>query len=482
MNFRQNHIIPFFILIVFIVPNISVADEDMCLSVTYTAPSEVKNNIIYTFDKYYSCGKFLNGDWWVSPDKSGFIIIKNVSPVSENKKNGLEINPTSQEKQGFDDRISGYSESLNLKLPLRVYPESSVIKSVSVSTKSKCRPCLQFSAVLTVIKKPILESENLFRPAYFGKRKVFFSFSKSSIELPKYSKFCCNKIKNIKFKNIADNYQGLRLDHLRGWVGRKLHPIDNMPDYGASIAVQNSVSILRFLLSDFSIDLKNHRQALINYLQMAIDLQGIAYEGMRWKGAGGHGNGRKLPLLFAAHLLDKKEFYDVIKRTSFSEDEQVYYSKIAGRALFGAQCSDKDYWLTIRVRRGPRDCRDPYGYIDGGGHEIGSAYQFCCTAMPWKYTALAVRLLKLEKKWDNDHFLNYVDRWVRQGAWARPDPCAPYNNNPTDYLKLYGAKKLTKECISGTGRYMDKHGININDGHYQNDFGNQMWDSYRWKL
>jgi len=53
-------------------------------------------------------------------------------------------------------------------------------------------------------------------------------------------------------------------------------------------------------------------------------------------------------------------------------------------------------WQRIRYGNGSRTCADPYGYIDGGGDEIGAAYQTCCTAMPWKYTALAARLLQAE--------------------------------------------------------------------------------------
>jgi len=46
-----------------------------------------------------------------------------------------------------------------------------------------------------------------------------------------------------------------------------------------------------------------------------------------------------------------------------------------------------------------------------------ASYQLCCTAMAWKATAAAVRLLPgLEELWNHPDFLAYVDRWVTRGA------------------------------------------------------------------
>jgi hypothetical protein len=94
--------------------------------------------------------------------------------------------------------------------------------------------------------------------------------------------------------------------------------------------------------------------------------------------------------------------------------------------------------------------------------------------MPWKYTALVIRLLGLEGKWNNDAFLQYVDRWVNHGAWASPDPCSPYNNSPAGYGIEYGPKSSGR-CIEGAGRYVDKHGSKKNSGYYGSRFGDQVW-------
>ena len=459
------------------------ASATTCSSIVYPSLSAGKIDTIFEFDKHYKCGQFINGDWWVSLDSSGVLKIISVLPEAKNNLNGLEINPSTRNKQGFDKRINGYSSSLNIKLPVIVSSNSSLVKSISVpvSKKSKCRPCLQSSVVLTVVENPISNSSNIFRPGYFGNKKDLYIFNNSfANSFTAHSITCCNKAKSRDFKKIARRYKGVQLDHIVGWTGRSLHPVDNMPDYGATIAKDNAISILRFMMDDFSINNTIHKTALINYLQMSIDLQSMALNGVTWPGKGGHGNGRKLPMVFAWHLFRKNSFLDALRKSSFAEDEQVYFSKKTGKALFGSRCSDKQYWSTTRISRGPRDCRDPYGYIDGGGHEIGAAYQYCCTAMPWKYTALAVRLLQEDKVWANDAFLKYVDRWVNIGVWAKPDPCASFNGSAGDYMNKYGKDKAGN-CIKGLGRYTKKHGANKDKGHYRNAFGDQLWLSYRAK-
>jgi hypothetical protein len=459
------------------------SSQEYCSSVKYNAKSDRARDIEFVFDKAYLCGKFANGDWWVAAGESKAVTIIDVLPKSGTGFNGLEINPSSKLKQGFDERIYGYDSAMNAELPLHVSGDASIVKAVSVATeKNKCRPCLQFAAVLTVLRAPVAESDSALRPAYFGSDKTVHQVDKNIAgRLPKYRVDCCSEAKYRDFEVIAERYRRVQLDHLENWMGGNMHPAENMPDYGASIAVDSAVSVLRFLLSDFDLQRQSHRLALVRYLQMGVDLQAMALAGVKWPGNGGHGNGRKLPILFAATLLDQDQFNNVLAKTVFSEDAQIYFSEKAGKALYGVRCTDNEYWMTTRLDKGARDCRDPYGYIDGGGHEIGEAYQLCCTSMPWKYTALAVRMLGWEKFWRNDAFLEYADRWVNEGTWASPDPCAPYNNLPGDYLQAYGAGK-GQDCIPGEGRYKNKHGTNRDAGHYRSPLGDQLWRTYRRQL
>jgi hypothetical protein len=115
----------------------------------------------------------------------------------------------------------------------------------------------------------------------------------------------------------------------------------------------------------------------------------------------------------------------------------------------------------------------------------------------WKGTALALLLMpELRCLWDNDHFLDYVDRWVTQGAITQPDPCAPTDGNLANYGVTYGpdgnggcipdteptctAQELsdgaTAPCI---GRWPALHGSNTDGGYYTSDFHATMWTAYR---
>lgn len=448
-----------------------------CSSITYRSPLETESEITFAFDEAYLCGQFANGDWWVSEGRRGYVQIDQIFPEATANAHGTEVNPSESESQGFDDRIHGFDKALSATFPLKVEGGSSVVKTISTAYKegqSRCRPCLDYAAVLTVTSKPIEDSKKLLRPSYFGKEKKFYRLD--GIEKLKSRRLdarCCKSAASLTFETLAERYRGVRLDHLTGWGGRNMHPRHNMPDYGAAIARDNAVAVLRLLMDDFDIDDKDHKAALINYLQMGIDLEGMALNGVDWPGEGGHGNGRKLPILFTGWVLDYEIFGQALESAVFSEDEQVYWSEKAQVSLFGQDCTDAGYWSRMRTGAGAKDCRDPYGYIDGYG------YQFCCTAMPWKYTALAVLILELETQWNNDSFLNYVHRWVNHGVWAEPDPCAPYNGDPDDYGLSYGPDS-DGNCIQGAGRhfYSEKrarHGDNRDEGNYGSEFGDELW-------
>ena len=449
--------------------------NDFCSSVTYSSSTKNASDIIFKFDSNYRCGKFANGDWWVAINENGVVNITSISPLSSNGINGYQINPNNTKLQSFDKRIKSYVPELMNPFPLAINATSSVVKVISVpGGQRKCRPCLESAAVLTITDKPI--PSNTFRPGYYGKNKIFYS--SDIIGKNALSKYPVSEVPSSSktgFSDIAKRYKNVQLDHIVGWAGRDAHPIDSMPDYGAAIAKDNAVSILRFMLDDFDFSNTVHKSALINYLQMSIDLKTMAEEDVSWPANGGHGNGRKLPILFGALMLNQNSFYAASLKPVFSEDQQIYYSPVAKRALFGRECTVEQYWNVFSLNKGPKTCRDPYGFIDGGGPYIGGAYQLCCTAAPWKYTALAATLLNLKSDWHNDHFFSYVERWIKQGTWASPDPCAAYNGNINDNGKAWGG---SHSCVKGSGRSINKHGINANKGHYSDPIGEEMWQYY----
>ena len=248
---------------------------------------------MFTFDdKAYTCGQFANGDWWVAPPTNGgSITITSITPTASAGLNGFMVNPASTGLQAWDKRSNTrYDPLLMPSLPLTINttttPVSSVVKMASLPVQVS-HTNEAFAAVLTVVNASISNSNTLFRPGYFG------TTGKTSYTVPSvlpsqvgyYSVgSSVPSMSSLTFSSIAATYQNVWLDFGGCWCSRDLHPADNMPDYGLDIANANTNNLLRMLLSDFSYTNPTHKQALINYLQMTIDLKSVAANGGSWGG------------------------------------------------------------------------------------------------------------------------------------------------------------------------------------------------------
>lgn len=474
-----------------------------CASVTYSAPSGAANNITYVFEKPYRCGQFANGDWWVSPDSTGGTVrVTAITPTGAVGKHGFEVNPTSVTQQAFDAEAEvPFSPDLQPALPVNLSGGASVVKAVSIVPNPLSRPALQFAAVLTVLDSPLANSTEYFRPAYFGETKTLFRVADVDVSLMPKLPSSLAVTSGGSITSVKQSYQGVRLDHVGAFTGRDMHPKDSMPDYGSQIATNNAVALLRLSSDDFfPTSNSEHLSALVNYLQMAIDLHAMALGGTKWVPSGGHGLGRKLPLAFAAHVFTSAEakaaFTNAIAASAFDEDQLVYKSAVNNKVLYGSVRSELNYWQSVWSGggRGARDIRDPYGLIDGGGSEVGAAYQVCCTAMPWKYTVLAAYIFNLETEFANPNLFEYVERWVGHGVITNSDTCAPYTGpvdatagfTPPDYGVTFGPDPANPgKCIpdidgsSGIGRWPERDGTQRDSGTYSSTYGNALWTWYK---
>ena len=308
-----------------------------------------------------------------------------------------------------------------------------------------------------------------------------------------------------------------QLDHKSGWVGRALHPVDAMPDYGSDIASRNASSALALMVNG---SVEDKWSALVRYVNNGIDLYHMMLGGVTWKANGGHAEGRKLPIVFASVLLNDQQMMSapgLHERDVFGENAGISYSEIIGRTLYSQQRkTEKNYWRNITLDQGSRTIADPYGYIDGG-YSPGGSYQFCCLSKNWKATATALKLMpELIPVFNHKEFLDYVDRWVGFGAWTQPDICAPADgvcsggnnsgaactsaneanqctgenalcdlsaNWPTNYGVTYGPDGAGS-CIKdndpsdGIGRFPQLHGVNANKGYHGSPFADEMWAAY----
>ncbi len=429
--------------------------------------------ITWNFQQLSTVGQFANGDWWVL----GPVEIVSITPDFDGALNGWQVNPiTGLSSQGYDNRVPywGFDTGLIPALPYTANPGDSIVKVLSGDGRCtpdddpSTHPCyLDVAAVLTVVNEiPADNGASVFRPSFMGNTtKTFYSLKDLRTDLlPSLATVDAAP----SLLDVEDNFKRLQLDYASSWTGRYLHPAQNMAQYGASISIDTNLGALRLMLDD---DLNDKMPALIAYVQAGIDWYHQLDAGANWSPNGGHMVGRKIPMLFAAILLDDDNMKQALINSdanTFHEDGQTYYGQ-NGIALFGQEGDESQYWRRINDSVGSRTIRDPYGYVDGGGSEIGGAYQVCCTAQPFKGSAIAALLLPQGKSiWNHNAFFDYIDRWVEFGVWASPDPCAL--QDPINY---------TGDCIAGSGRWTELHGTLADAGSYGHAFIDNMWQAYR---
>jgi hypothetical protein len=337
-------------------------------------------------------------------------------------------NRPEQDYQGFAADAGRFRSDLVPPLPYTAQAGQSIVKTIrSGNPKSgnNCYGCLLTAAVLTVVDAvPPGNGADVFRPPYVGQEKPYYTVSELRTELLPFLAPVANA---PTLEWVAGRFQRVQLDHKQGFTGRNIHPIQNIPDYGADIGKRNGDAALRLLFND---PVSAKMPAIVNFVQYGIDLYHMVMLGQVWPDGGGHRPGQKMPMAFAAVMLDHQGMKDAVtKNKFFHEDRGVLKSKVDGRALFGfdqgyGSRQEEEYWKVVHSNvtgkaSGFKSHFDPYGYVDGGYYP-GTSYQFCCTAMPWKGSALAARLMpEMIGIWDNDQFFEYVDRWVEHGAWAQ---------------------------------------------------------------
>jgi hypothetical protein len=478
-----------------------------------TASSVTQHGITFSFSQPHRIGQYANGDYWVL----GPVRVDSITPDYDGAHHGWEINPDSTSDQGFDERIANFDESRIPSLPHEAAPGSSLLKTLSLEPldDASCRPCTRAAAVLTVVGEiPPDEGRTVFRPPYFGDEKPHYSTEALRMEL----------IPSLApagdpptFEDIANGYDMVQVDHKVNWTGRPLHPEEAMPDYGSAIASRNAASAIGLMLEGTTED---KWQAVVRYVNNGLDIVHMMRGGVTWPPGGGHGEGRKLPAVMAAVLLDDAQMMADLRdsgREVFGENGGMYHSDPADTVLFGqTPNSVENYWRNLVFDTGSRTIIDPYEMIDGG-HRPGGSYQFCCTAKAWKATATALRLMpELLPVFNHDHFLTYVDRWVSFGAHTQPDPCAPPDgvcaggdaegapctsaneaevctgedascdltvNWDANYGVTYGPDGqggciLDEDPSDGTGRFPQLHGVNADGGHHGSAFADAMWGAY----
>ncbi len=374
--------------------------------------------ITWEFSESKPVGQFVNGDYYVV----GPVIISNTTPIPSNGRNGsvLDLKVTGEMyttgKVGYDDRIlyGRYDASQAETLPINLQPGNSLISTVSFDTLGQVENMLRpgyyndkvptrTAAVLTCLDQAV--DADAFRPAYADKtNKIYYARNLRLDILPNLP-----RVQDTPSLSEFESY--LQRPWLDTAYGEFTAPPENMPVYGREYARCVSMAALLLCL-DFS--LQEKETLLIRLVQLGIDLWGLLEEGfLGWPAVGGHGNGRKLPILFAGMILEEQDMqspYTNHPNVNFSEDIQTMYDNCwTGATVVFAGHSGKD---------------GHPNYSDRGAYEhllpsqwpgsTGESYRRCCTSIAWVGEAVAARILNIEGIWDHSAFFDYVERWMTE--------------------------------------------------------------------
>jgi hypothetical protein len=458
----------------------------------YPAPSGAANDITFRFAEAYGCGAYATGEFFVVA-KDGAAKITAISPNAGGGRHGVDVNPSPDGPQRWDDRLDDYAPPTSL--PYAAPPGSSVVKYVSDNPAGDCdggadeKSCGRFAAVVTVVATAPTAPAATFRPPFVGKSKPTFSTSQLQTQL--LSRLVTTSCQPPSRATALAWSSHLRLDYTSHSVTCDLmSPEDALPEgrpwstdiWAHDTDVYGWLNLANVCASPPCTpeqDLATKLPVLVGYVQHGIDVWGVDKLGASlFRGGGGNGGGKLFAYAFAAAMLaDPGLRADLagIDAQHFFESASYYAGK-AGVALWGQPTgSEQEYWDDFSDKS-TRTIRDPYGLIDGG-FEPGGWYQDN-TAKPTQYSALLMRLMPaLHSVWpvNGDVILAYADRWVEHGALTVPDACAEVGGK---YGTDYGPDGKGS-CIAGSGRVPSRDGNNKNGGNRERELGECLWQAFR---
>ncbi len=434
-----------------------------------TTSSITRHGITWTFNAPHQYGQFVNGDFWVV----GPVTITSISHVSaagvRDDLNGTMVNPRVIESQGYHPDSNNYDSNLDhsAQLPFTVTPGDSVVSTTGLEAIGGDEGTwLADAAVLTVAD--CAQASNKFRPPYTRPVRQSFSsddnliFSAGDINyalLPGLPAPATAPSLNDSARLV----ERVWLDHYPGeFLSSRIHPLNNMRDYGRDIAANVSEVAMQMMLN---YDQEEIEMLVIRMIQLGIDLYGNYLDGRSWYAAGGHNSGRKFPIVFAGLLLNNTAMKTLNLtyeqngnlRHYFHEDGQTYYYDDPNLAQYGQFLGSGV--LTVVAGPGPGvfPLRGQKGWMDttnggdgdialwsvfdwfgngsttyvyehlhvddwpprDGGHDCppkSEDYRACCTSRQWVGYALALRMMGGEavSAWNHNAFFDYVYRFMEQ--------------------------------------------------------------------
>lgn len=442
-----------------------------------TATSVESYGVTWTFDRPCEVGHFITGDPWVV----GPVTVVKVDPApgastvenpggetkslygavalvdDKRMRNGSMVLPglaevggdprTLYSTQAYDSRPKNYDPAHGVTFPHRLDAGRALISTISSEALNQkgglATPnilgitgmflapptgplVLSDAAILTCVDRP--PPADAFRPAYVGRQGTFHRASELHRELlPKLSP----RGPVPDWAAVERQFERPWLDHFDSWLIQNIAPGRNQPAYGREYARISSIAAVMLMLD--APDAQKEK-LLIHYVQLGIDLSGLAQNGRQWFSDGGHWQGRKWPILFASLMLADPGLRDFpavnmshpvygpsrlapsedapTHTTLFQEDLDTYY----GQGGDGQTA----LWQIV-YHTGPKP---PYEQVPCAEFDQGmkwmDGYRFIFSGSNIG-VALAAQMMKAKADWNHDAFFDYVDRWMGPDEkWDRP--------------------------------------------------------------
>jgi len=407
--------------------------------------------ITWTFDKEVPVGRFVTGDYYVVgpvtvtaidpkprvgaevkddelDSREQYLIKGGRLKIEERVRNGSMLNPPARQEMAYDSGIKNwFRPKLVAVPPIAMTPGDSLVSSISLKVGEENEfpyhgsgrkraegdnSPVKTAAVLTCMAEP--QPPDAFRPAYCDKTNKVYLTRNLKRELLR---------KLPRPKNTPKLETWVRVFQ-RPWVNTGFfgfdQPMENMPHYGQWVgqAVGNAGLLL---MLDFPAEEKE--RLLVNVVQVGIDYWGAVKNGHPgWQGWGGHGSGRKFPIVLAGLMLGDERMASPTRsfpKCNFGEDNQTVYGECwtGAKVCFAGHSGIHHGNPEKRIPRphwGPYEHLPPSKWKNEGNRKNmqSEAYRRANSSNSWPGQALVIRMMGAERQWNHDAFFDYVDRWM----------------------------------------------------------------------